>query len=332
MQSCCSSKRFAYSGRRLVSANVFRAAAPMSPVPTSQLAHLDELLLRNDDTAAVSLARQLQEEGLLLGFGQGRQLPKRIYSLEELRLNQIDAAKLLSPKDKSLDLIRSTGQAAAVAGLAALALATDLDGGRVLGAAFALVAALTLDQVVNQGGGETLLVDSLGRLSLAQYRQRVALHEAGHFLVAYLIGILPRAYTLSAWDAFTKYRTLNLQAGTQFCDAAFQAELAAGRLSSSSLDQYACMALAGVVTEALRFGEAEGGVGDVAQLDRMMRALGFTQAKADGQVRWAVLNVAMLLRRHSAIQDKLAAAMSRGDSVGSCLALVEEELRRAADI
>ncbi|GFH29259.1 uncharacterized protein HaLaN_27893 [Haematococcus lacustris] len=82
----------------------------MSPVPTSQLAHLDELLLRNDDTAAVSFARQLQEEGLLLGFGQGRQLPKRIYSLEELRLNQIDAAKLLSPKDKSLDLIRSTGQ------------------------------------------------------------------------------------------------------------------------------------------------------------------------------------------------------------------------------
>ncbi|GFH32185.1 uncharacterized protein HaLaN_31364 [Haematococcus lacustris] len=50
------------------------------------------------------------------------------------------------------------------------------------------------------------------------------------------------------------------------------------------------------------------------------------------QVRWAVLNVAMLLRRHSAIHDKLAAAMSRGDSVGSCLALVEEELRRAADI
>lgn len=29
----------------------------------------------------------------------------------------------------------------------------------------------------------------------------------------------------------------------------------------------------GVVTEYLRFGQAEGGVGDLAQLDRLMRAL-----------------------------------------------------------
>jgi len=31
--------------------------------------------------------------------------------------------------------------------------------------------------------------------------------------------------------------------------------------------------VAGVVTEYLRFGQAEGGVGDLAQLDRLMRAL-----------------------------------------------------------
>jgi hypothetical protein len=34
-----------------------------------------------------------------------------------------------------------------------------------------------------------------------------------------------------------------------------------------------CVALAGVVTEYLRFGQAEGGVGDVAQLDRLFAAL-----------------------------------------------------------
>jgi len=34
------------------------------------------------------------------------------------------------------------------------------------------------------------------------YASRVALHEAGHFLVAYLLGLLPRSYTLSSWDAF----------------------------------------------------------------------------------------------------------------------------------
>lgn len=34
-----------------------------------------------------------------------------------------------------------------------------------------------------------------------------------------------------------------------------------------------CVALAGMVTEYLRFGQAEGGMGDVMQLDSMFRAL-----------------------------------------------------------
>lgn len=55
------------------------------------------------------------------------------------------------------------------------------------------------------GGGEALVVDTLGRVIYPSYRDRVTLHEAGHFLVAYLVGLLPRAYTLSAWDAFSKW-------------------------------------------------------------------------------------------------------------------------------
>ena len=45
---------------------------------------------------------------------------------------------------------------------------------------------------------------NLGRLGIRTYARRVALHEAGHFLTAYLLGLLPRVYTLSAWDAFTR--------------------------------------------------------------------------------------------------------------------------------
>ena len=64
-----------------------------------------------------------------------------------------------------------------------------------------------------------------------------------------------------------------MQAGTQLCDSAFQREVLNGKLSSSSLDDFSCIALAGVATEYLRFGRAEGGKGDVAQLDAMLKGL-----------------------------------------------------------
>lgn len=43
-----------------------------------------------------------------------------------------------------------------------------------------------------------------GRVVNGTYGRRVALHEAGHFLVAYLLGLLPRGYTLSSLDLFLK--------------------------------------------------------------------------------------------------------------------------------
>lgn len=60
--------------------------------------------------------------------------------------------------------------------------------------------------------------------------------------------------------------------------------------------------------------------------------LQFSQMKANDEIRWAVLNVVSLLRRHSAVHDKLAAAMARGISVGECIAVIEKELAECNDI
>lgn len=278
---------------------------------------------------AVALAEQLREEGTLRSFGAARSVPKRAYTLEELRLNKIEPTAFLSPQDTTLNGVRTILQLAYLAGLTAACLSGTWDIGQVAQALLATAFLLVADQVANAGGLEALAVDSAGRLLSGTYARRVALHEAGHFLVAYLLGLLPHSYTLTSWQAYTARRQLNIQAGTRFCDAAFQAEVAAGRLSASSLDTYACVALAGVATEWLRFGHAEGGLGDMAQLDALLAALKFTQAKADSEVRWAVLNVVMLLRRHGGVHDALADAMVAGASVGTCIAVIEAGLASA---
>ncbi|PNH10660.1 hypothetical protein TSOC_002596 [Tetrabaena socialis] len=236
---------------------------------------------RKAEDAATALAARGRELGLLRGYGAGRQVPKRLYTIEELRLNKVEADKLLSPNDTSLNSVRTICQAAAAAGLLSAAYLNHWDTGGVLMALFGCIFVLVADQarpwgsygnmrcsvygrvvanrgggealfvalfrdrrVANGGGGEALLVDSLGRLLRPSYASRVAYHEAGHLLVAYL----------------------------------------------------------------------------------------FSQKKADGEVRWAVLNCAAILRRHAGLHDELAAAMRSGRSVGQCIQLLELRLANCPDI
>lgn len=58
----------------------------------------------------------------------------------------------------------------------------------------------------------------------------------------------------------------------------------------------------------------------------------FSQKKADGEIRWAVLNTVEMLRRHEASQDALANAMLEGRSVGECIAILEDSLRGSEDL
>ena len=47
------------------------------------------------------------------GFGKGRQVPKRLYSLEDLRLNKIEPGQLLLPTDDTLGQLRTGFQVSA---------------------------------------------------------------------------------------------------------------------------------------------------------------------------------------------------------------------------
>lgn len=327
----CDSWRWRRTERRKDGVGSMRASVRTVSVDKT-LQAIDEALRKDDERTAVELATSMADEGKLRGFGKSQLVPKRSYSLAELKLNKIDTTKFLAPVDTIVENVTKNLLVASVAAVAASAYFFHLEARQVLGVGMGYFFFKSVDQVANAGGVEALLIDTAVRVVEPKFARRVAEHEAGHFLIAYLVGILPKTYTLSSLDVFRKFKVLNVQAGTLFCDEAFQKEVASGKLSSASLDRYCCVALAGVSTEYIRYGHAEGGTNDVQQLDATLRALRFSQKKADDQVRWSVLSTVELLRRHERVHASLVDAMLTGESVGSCIQVIEDALEGVAFI
>ncbi|KAG6646119.1 hypothetical protein CIPAW_08G171500 [Carya illinoinensis] len=224
------------------------------------------------------------------------QVPLRLYSLDELRLNGIDASSLLSPVDATLGSIERNLQLAAwnVLGFSPQ---------QVLYFSLGLLFLWTLDSVI------PLVLDTIGHKFSQKYHNRVVQHEAGHFLIAYLMGILPKGYTLTSLEALKKEGSLNVQAGTAFVDFEFVEE---------TLNRFSRIALAGVAAEYLLYGIAEGGLADINKLDMLLKSLAFTQKKADSQVRWSVLNTALLLELAKNSTASLWPALLLLVAVGLC--------------
>jgi hypothetical protein len=237
--------------------------------------------------------------------------------------NGVDATKLLNPRDDSLDAVRNVLRGVLAVGGAAAIIALKLSPLIVVFATLVLLGIAFWDQVNNGGFVELLVVDTIARTYNSDYKNRVAQHEAGHFLVGYLFGILPKAYTLSAWEAFSDSQKTNVQAGTKLCDEAVQQEVQSGKISGKTLDTVASLALAGIVAEYLTFGSASGGADDMSQLEELIRSLNFDQRRTNVLLRSAVLNTVGLLRRYSQQHSALASAMARGASVPECIAIIE---------
>lgn len=291
------------------------------------LEQVDKELSKGDERAALSLVKDLQGKphGLRC-FGAARQVPQRLYTLDELKLNGIETSSLLSPKDATLGAIERNLQIAALLGVVSAQAVFGFSPQQLLYLSVGVLFLGTVDSVSFGGGVGSLILDTIGHTISQKYHNRVIQHEAGHFLIAYLLGILPRGFTLSSLEALKQEGSLNVQAGTAFVDFEFLEEVNSGKVSATMLNRFSCVALAGVATEYLLYGYAEGGLSDINTLDRLLKSLGFTQKKADSQVRWAVLNTILILRRHEKARVKLAQAMSEGKSVGSCIDIIENTI------
>ncbi|XP_042008393.1 uncharacterized protein LOC121757003 isoform X1 [Salvia splendens] len=171
----------------------------------------------------------------------------------------------------------------------------------------------------------------LGGVCLAQissywppYRRRILVHEAGHLLVAYLMGCPIRGVILDPIRAMQM--GIQGQAGTQFWDEKLQNELSEGRLSGSAFDRYCMVLFAGIAAEALIYGEAEGGEND-ENLFRSICGLlepPFTIAQMSNQARWSVLQSYNLLKLHKAAHRAAFIALESGGELSLVIRRIEE--------
>jgi len=259
-------------------------------------------------------------------FGKAILLPRREYTKYEMKMFRVDPEAILSPEDEMLrGFVRSL--TLGVAGLYVWALSQNFETWADFG--FFVLFMFFVDQVALSGGGFALGIDTLINTVDEKYRHRVSVHEAGHFLTAYLIGVLPQRYRLSSLEAFRNDGMINVQAGTTMLPTA-----AAGAASeqsakrhplsiTSDAERYSMVAVGGIAAEYVIFEQAEGGKEDLRILEQALRISGVSRRDVVLTKRWAALAVVCLLREKQALLLDIAKAMRDRRSVAECIRIIE---------
>lgn len=160
-----------------------------------------------------------------------------------------------------------------------------------------------------------------------EYKKKIIYHEAGHFLLAYLLGVPVRDCITSAWEA-RKNKEIKGQAGTIFYDTKVAEELSKQQISRSSINRLSVIIMAGIAAEATEFGRTEGGIADEQSLISFLNGVQppWNILRIQGQARWAALQAILLIREHKASYDALVECLLRGAGVGDCVAAIEANL------
>jgi hypothetical protein len=182
-------------------------------------------------------------------------------------------------------------------------------------ATFAILGIATLDSFSLQGKGGTILLDWIAGFK-SEHRDRIIHHEAGHFLVAQLLGIPVTGYTLSAWEAWRQGQAG--QGGVAFNDAELAAQLEKGSISAQMLDRYCTMWMAGIAAETLVYERAEGGGDDKTRLAEVLKIIGFSESAFQQKQRFHVLQAKNLLQENWDSYQALVKAMQQRASVAEC--------------
>ena len=183
-------------------------------------------------------------------------------------------------------------------------------------ATFGILSIVTLDSLSWQGKGVTLLLNSLASAS-PEYRQRIIRHEAGHFLVAYLLNISITGYVLSAWEAFRQGQPG--QGGVTFAEPNLTTPV-----PQIFIQQYCTVWMAGIAAETLVYGSAEGGAEDRQKLQGVLASLKRPASESLQQERFCTLQAKTMIQEHWAAYEALVTAMEQRTPVAECCQLIEQ--------
>ncbi|MGK7877341.1 MAG: ATP-dependent Zn protease [Xenococcaceae cyanobacterium] len=177
----------------------------------------------------------------------------------------------------------------------------------------------TIDTLSWENKGVTLLLDSL---SSGQHRKRVVLHEAGHFLAAYFLGIPITGYTLTAWEAL-KQGQPGL-GGVIFDTKALSEKAFDGTEMPLILDRFCTVWMAGIAAETLVYSNANGGGEDRQKIKDALMSAGLSERVYQQKERWALLQAKNLIEKYQESYEALVKAMEERASVEECCRVIQQ--------
>lgn len=184
-----------------------------------------------------------------------------------------------------------------------------------------LLGLATIDNLSWQGQGSQILIDLFVS---GERRDRIIRHEAGHFLVAYLLDIPISGYALNAWDAFRQGQSA--QGGVRFNDLELATQLEGGSISSLLFDRYCTLWMAGIAAENICYGNAEGGAEDTTKISALLLQMKRPLSESQLKQRWAFLQAKNLIETNKSAYEALVTAMTEKQTVDDCCQVIQRNI------
>ncbi|KAM0056037.1 putative peptidase M41 [Helianthus debilis subsp. tardiflorus] len=285
------------------------SAAP----PNVDFTSLQSAIAKKDSDAVKEALNQLSESGWAKKWSSQPYVSRRTTSLRELTtLGLKNAENLAIPSVRNdaaflFTVVGTTGFLGLLAG--------QLPGDWGFFVPY-LIGSISLVVLAIGSISPGLLQAAIGAFStfFPDYQDRIARHEAAHFLVAYLLGLPILGYSLDIGK-----ENVNL------IDEKLEKILYSGQLDSKELDRLAVVAMAGLAAEGLKYDKVVGQSADLFTLQRFINR-SKPQIKSQEQqnlTRWAVLFAGSLLKNNEKLHEAVMSAMSKKASVVECIEAIE---------